>query len=177
MAVLVVAMVGGYPLLGIVRDRVLGDDNGSAESRKHLSLIALEMIQDRPWFGYGAGNCHLAALNYANQSQFRAEWYYTIHSKYLLAWVETGLGGLLSFLCVMGAAFRYASKAWKTPDRVLATMAIAIVASLAGSMVHMSVDIFNSRAQVQLLWVFIGLAAALYRVTRLSSALCRELSQ
>ncbi len=170
-AVLVATLVGGYPLLGIVRNRVLGDDHGSADSRVHLSLIALEMIQDHPWFGYGAGNCHLAALNYANQSHYRAEWYYTIHSKYLLAWVETGLGGLLSFLCVMAAAFRYSLKAWNSSDRELAALAIAIAASMAGSMVHMSVDLFNSRAQVQLLWVFIGLAAALYRVTRLNGSL------
>ena len=167
-AVLAGALLGGYPLAQVVRERVLGDDNGSAESRKHLSLIALEMIRDRPLFGFGAGNCHLAALPYANQGSYRAEWYYTIHCKYLLAWVETGLGGLLSFLCVLFTALRYSLLAWSSRDRVLAALGLAIAASLLGSMLHMVVDLFNSRAQVQLLWAFIGLAAALYRMTRTS---------
>ncbi len=169
-AALVAALIGGYPLVGVVRDRVLGDDNGSAESRMHLSRIALEMIQDRPLFGFGAGNSHLAALPYANQSMYRAEWYYTIHSKYLLTWVETGLGGLIAFLFVLATALMYALKAWRSEDRVLASLGLAIAASLVGSMLHMFVDLFNSRAQVQLLWVFIGLAAALYRVTSLAGS-------
>lgn len=164
-AAVVAALLGAYPLITVVRERVLGDDNGSAESRKHLSLIALEMIQDRPWFGFGAGNCHLAALPYADQSVYRAEWYYTIHCKYLLTWVETGIGGLITFLLVLATAMMYALRTWRSEDRVLATLGLAIFASLLGSMLHMVVDLFNSRAQVQLLWVYIGLAAALFRVT------------
>lgn len=159
------AAMGAYPLVSVVRERVLGDDNGSAESRKHLSLIALEMIQDRPLFGFGAGNCHLAALPYADQSIYRAEWYYTIHCKYLLTWVETGIGGLIAFLLVLATALMYALKTWRSEDRFLASLGLAIVAGLLGSMLHMVVDLFNSRAQVQLLWVYIGLAAALYRMT------------
>jgi len=169
-AVLAAGLLGAYPFISVVRDRVLGDDNGSAESRKHLSLIALQMIEDRPLFGFGAGNCHLAALPYANQGAFRAEWYYTIHCKYLLAWVETGLGGLLTFLMVLAAAFYYSLKAWQSEDRVLAALGLSIAASLVGSMLHMVVDLFNSRAQVQLLWAYIGFAAALYRITSLQSA-------
>ncbi len=167
-AVVLATLLGAYPLLGIVRNRVLGDDNGSAESRKHLSLIAMEMIQDRPLFGFGAGNCHVAALPYANQGIYRAEWYYTIHCKYLLTWVETGLGGFVCFLLILATAIFYSLRAWSSQDRVLAALGLAIFASLLGSMVHMVVDLFNSRAQVQLLWVFIGLAAALYRVTCLT---------
>ena len=111
-----------------------------------------------------------AALPYANQAIYRAEWYYTIHSKYLLTWVETGLGGLVCFLLVLGTALIYAFRAWQSEDRLLAALGLAIVASLLGSMLHMVVDLFNSRAQVQLLWVFIGLAAALYRITYLAES-------
>lgn len=143
-AAVVAALLGAYPLITVVRERVLGDDNGSAESRKHLSLIALEMIQDRPWFGFGAGNCHLAALPYADQSVYRAEWYYTIHCKYLLTWVETGIGGLITFLLVLATAMMYALRTWRSEDRVLATLGLAIFASLLGSMLHMVVDLFNS---------------------------------
>lgn len=164
-----VAIVGAYPLTMVVKNRVLGDDNGSAESRKHLSLIALEMIQDRPLFGFGAGNCHLAAQNYADQAIYRSEWYYTVHSKYLLTWIELGVFGLISFMAILGNTLRCAFQVWMSRDRLLAPLGIAIIGAMLGSMVHMSVDIFNSRSQVQLLWVMVGVTAALYRVACLKT--------
>ncbi len=167
-AVLLGGLLCAYPLGRVVSDRVLGDDNGSAESRKHLSLIAVEMIKDHPIFGYGAGNCHLAAQKYADQSTYRAEWYYTIHCKYLLTWVETGIFGFVSFLVLLGNAFRYGIRSWNSSDRLLATLGLALTAGLAGTMLHMIVDIFNSRVQVQILWVVIGLLAAIYRAVCLN---------
>lgn len=163
--VVAVAIVGAYPLTMVVKNRVIGDDNGSAESRKHLSLIALEMIQDRPLFGFGAGNCHLAAQDYADQAIYRSEWYYTVHSKYLLTWIELGIFGLISFMAILGNTLRYAFQVWMSRDRLLAPLGIAIIGAMLGSMLHMSVDIFNSRSQVQLLWVMVGITTAMYRMT------------
>jgi O-antigen ligase len=171
-AALAVVLLSSWPVAHVVRNRVLGDDNHSAESRKHLSLIALQMLRDQPIFGYGAGNCHLAAQKYADQGIFRAEWYYTIHSKYLLAWVETGIFGLASFGLLLGNALRYGLRAWNSRDRELAPIGLAIMAGLTGSMVHMAVDIFNSRVQVQILWAVMGVVAAVYRITRLKGQPC-----
>ncbi len=175
-SILAVMLVGIVPFAKVVQDRVLGDDSGSAESRTHLSLLALELIRDRPLFGYGSGNCHLAAQSYADQSSYRGEWYYTIHSKYLLTWVETGFFGLVSFLALLFNAMRYGISAWLSRDPLFSPIGLAIAAGLLGSMTHMAVDIFNSRAQVQILWAVIGIAAAIYRTTRLSTELSsREL--
>lgn len=161
-------VLGALPLGKVVRDRVLGDDQGSAESRTHLSSIAVELIRDQPLFGYGAGNCHLAAQNYADQSIYRAEWYYTIHSKYLLTWIETGFLGLVSYLFLLGNSLRYGIAAWLKKDRLLSPLGLAIAAGLMGTILHMAVDIFNSRIQVQILWAVIGIAAAVYRVACLT---------
>ena len=160
---LILAIVGAVPLAYIVQKRVMGDDEGSAESRKHLSLIAMETISHRPLFGYGAGNCHIACEPVANSGMFRSEWYYTIHCKYLLVWVETGVFGLLAFLLVLGNGLRQGLSAWAARDRLLSPLGLACAAAIAGHMVHMFVDIFNSRPQVETLWTVLGITAAIHQ--------------
>ena len=131
----------------------------------HLSLIALQTIKKQPIFGYGAGNCHLACLPVANSGAFRSEWYYTIHCKYLLVWVETGIIGLVSFLVVLGNSIRQGLFAWRQRDRYLSPLGLGCVAAIVGHMVHMLVDIFNSRSQVQTLWTILGITAAVYQLS------------
>lgn len=158
-----IALVSIYPLWMVYEKRIRHGDDDSAIARKHLSLIALEMIQDRPLVGFGAGNCHLAAQTYADQGIWRSEWYYTIHSKYLLVWVETGLFGIATFLLVLGNGIRSGAQAWFGRDPFFAPLGIALAAALVGHMLHMAVDIFNSRTQVELLWLILGLTAAVGR--------------
>ncbi len=149
-----------YPLYVVYENRIQEGDGDSAIARKHLSLIALEMISERPIFGYGAGNCHLAGKKFADQSIYRAEWYYTIHSKYLLTWIETGAIGLATFLAVLGNGFRQGISAWRTRSPALSALGLAFAAALAGHTLHMAVDVFNSRTQVQMLWCVLGMTAA-----------------
>ena len=159
-------LVGAVPLAMMIEKRVVGDDEGSAESRKHLSLIAIDTISHRPLFGYGAGNCHIACEPFANTSKYRSEWYYTIHCKYLLVWIETGIFGLVAFLFVMGNGIRYGLAAWARYDRLISPLGFACAAAIVGHMVHMLVDIFNSRSQVQALWVMFGISAAIFQQSR-----------
>ena len=167
---LVMAIAGAYPLAYIVQKRVMGDDEGSAESRKHLSLIAIETISKSPVFGYGAGNCHLACEPIANSGLFRSEWYYTIHCKYLLVWIETGIFGFIAFLLVLGNGLRQGLYAWAARDRLLSPLGLACAAAIAGHMVHLFVDIFNSRPQVETLWTVLGITAAIYQQSRLKKS-------
>ena len=159
-------LIGAFPLAIVIINRVVGDDEGSAESRKHLSLIAIETISHRPFFGYGAGNCHLACEPVANSGKFRSEWYFTIHCKYLLVWIESGIVGLLAFLLVLANSIRYGIVAWLRCDRLISPLGLACAAALVGHMVHMLVDIFNSRSQVQALWVMFGVSAAIYQQSK-----------
>lgn len=159
-----------YPLYRVIQNRVVQGDSGSATARVHLTQIALEMIQDHPLRGYGAGNCHLAGQKYADQSKYRSEWYYTIHCKYLLVWIETGLLGLVAFVALLGNGLRHGWMAWCSRDRLLGVIGLALMAALLGHMLHMFVDVFNSRTQVQMLWVILGLAAATYKLTRESES-------
>ena len=163
---MILAVMSVYPMFLIYKKRFEQGDGESAIARKHLSLIALEVISQRPILGHGSGNCHIAAQEIANQGEYRAKWYYTIHSKYLLVWIETGLLGLLAFLSVIGAGCRYGIATWRSRDPALSALGLALFAALAGHAVHMSVDVFNSRTQVQMLWCVLGLAAAVYKLSR-----------
>jgi len=160
-----VVLVGAYPLAVVVQKRVVGGDEGSAESRRHLTMIALETIGQRPIFGYGAGNCHIACAAVANSGKYRSEWYYTIHCKYLLVWVETGVLGFIAFLLVLGNGLRHGFLAWMTRDRLLSPLGLACAAAIGGHMLHMSVDIFNSRPQIQILWIVLGITAAIHHMS------------
>lgn len=165
----VVGLLSLYPLYIVYEKRIQDGDGESAIARKHLSLIALEMIQKKPVLGYGAGNCHLAGEKFADQSNYRAEWYFTIHSKYLLVWIETGLIGLLCFLAILLNGVKHGVMAWRWRTVDLSTLGLACVAAIAGHSLHMAVDIFNSRTQVQMLWCVLGLTAATYKLSRMES--------
>jgi O-antigen ligase len=112
----------------------------------------------------GAGNCHLAARRIADNSPYRSEWYYTVHCKYLLVWVETGILGLAAFLAFLLGTIRQGWRIWRAGDPLLSTVALALIAGVAGHMIHMAVDVFNSRQQVQILWCCAGIVAALVHV-------------
>jgi O-antigen ligase len=158
-----------FPLIALYDNRIKEGDGDSAASRGNLSLIAMDAISERPLLGYGAGNCHLATQKFASQSFYRGEWFYTTHNKYLLVWVETGIVGLIAFALVLGNGFGQALNVWRKRDPALSALALAFVAALAGQMLHMAVDIFNSRAQVQILWCTLGLVAAIYQISNQES--------
>lgn len=165
-ATIFLSLICALPLYNVIKKRVQGDDSGSASARLHLSAIAMEMIQDRPFLGSGAGNCHITGQRYADQAKYRAEWYYTIHCKYLLVWIETGLFGLVTFLSVLAMGIRQGLATWFTRQKNLAPIGLALAAAIVGHMLHMFVDVFNSRTQVQILWVILGLSAAAWRLAQ-----------
>ncbi|WP_197172279.1 O-antigen ligase family protein [Novipirellula aureliae] len=161
----VLVIVSIYPAIIVYEKRVQFGDGDSARARKHLSAIALELISQHPMLGHGSGNCHLAGQNIADRGEFRGEWYYTVHSKYLLVWIETGVFGFIAFLAVIGNALRQSMAAWLTKDGALAVIGLAFFASISGHMLHLAVDIFNSRTQVQILWLLFGMSAAVYKLS------------
>ncbi len=154
------------PLAQMVQNRVLEGDHGSAESRVHLTAIALETIPQSPIFGHGAGNCHVACLPAANSAEFRSEWYFTVHCKYLIVWVETGIIGLVTFCFVLLNGVRQGVVAWSKRHSILSPLGLGCAAAIMGHAVHMFVDIFNSRPQVQTLWLVLGITALTYRLVQ-----------
>ena len=88
-----------------------------------------------------------------------------MHNKYLLVAAETGLAALAVFLWFLVATLRRGMHAWRARDDLLSPLALGLTVSIAGQLVAMGVDLFNDRAQLQLLWLMAGLITALGAMT------------
>jgi O-antigen ligase len=154
---LVVAVAYAGPIFG----RLLGDDNESAASRIPLMQLAARIIEDHPITGVGANNFGAVLAQYTTP-EFDDAFLWAVHNKYLLVWAETGLGGLMAFLIFLALALRWGWQVWKTQDRLLAPLALGLTAAIAGQMIHMLVDVFHDRPQVETLWLAAGLLAAMH---------------
>lgn len=160
---LVLLAIGGIGALsfgGAIIARLFGDDNGAAYARIPLMQIAARMISDHPILGVGSNNAVLAMPRYITP-EFSKEWLYTFHNKYLLVWAETGIVGFVTFLLLIGSLLHRGWRGWHLNDRHRAALAWALTASLVGQMAHMAVDIFNSRPQIQMIWLLAALLTAI----------------
>lgn len=161
-AISIVAVLVFLISLEALLDRVL-QASTSALSRIPLMKLALLIIEDRPFLGVGANNFGIVVEQYVPVG-LSGEWIYTVHNKYLLVWAEAGLGALTAFIWFLGATIHRGWQCWQRRDRLLSPLALGFTAALVGHMLHMNIDIFNSRPQVQLLWLIAGLITAMYRI-------------
>lgn len=164
LAVLTVAALM-VPFWGTITQRVSGNDNGSAASRITLIKLASHMIRAHPLLGVGINNVGINIPKYAGP-EFDGQWLYTIHNKYLLVWAEAGIGALLAFLWFLLLTLRRGWRAATSGDRLLSPLAVGLAAGIAGQMVHMGVDLFQDRPQVEGLWLAAALLAAMDLIVR-----------
>ncbi|HEY3108098.1 MAG TPA: O-antigen ligase family protein [Chloroflexota bacterium] len=164
----VVVVAAGLLFQDAIVGRLADDDNGSAHSRLPLMRLALRIIADQPLLGIGANNYSLVMTDYVTPdfSDYGGEWLYIVHNKYLLVWAETGLGGLIAFLCYLLATIWAGWRGWQLRDRLLSPLALGLTAAIVGHLVHMSVDLFSGRPQAQTLWTCAALLVAIGRVGR-----------
>jgi O-antigen ligase len=151
------------PFGSSISSRLFGDDQGSANSRIPLDKLAFRMIGDNPLLGVGANNFTVAMDQYAT-SEFRREWLWAVHNKYLLILAETGVGGLLAYLAFLFSTLRRGWQCWRFGDSQFSPLALGFVAGILGHMVHQSVDLFRDRPLQQLVWLTAGLLVAMHRI-------------
>ena len=157
------------PFHNEINNRLTSDDNGSAESRLPLMNLAFRMIADNPVLGVGANNFSAAMVDYLTP-EFRKDFLYTVHNKYLLVWSEIGPGGLLAYLLFFIGILRIGRACWKQGDPFLSTLALGMTVAVAGDMVHQSVEILQDRGITQLLWLIAGLVVAMHEILRSQKA-------
>lgn len=160
-AVIVVGV--SLPFHDAILTRLLGYDAGSAYSRIPLMKLAFRVIQDNPVLGVGANNFAVTIDQYA-RSGFAGAWIYTVHNNYLRVWAETGIGGLIAFIWFLLGTIRRGWQTWQIGDRLLSALALGFTAAIIAHMFHMTVDLFNTRSQVQLLWLIAGLITAMCKM-------------
>ncbi len=158
--VLVVAVVVGL-LHTSLATRVLGEDAGAAYSRVPLMNLAFRMIADHPLLGVGANNFVPAMDDYVT-GEFRHEFLYTVHNRYLLIWAETGLIGLIAYLWFLFSTLRRGWQCWVMRDELLSPIALGLTAAIGGHMVQMLVDAFRGRPLTQLVWLAAAVITAIH---------------
>jgi putative inorganic carbon (HCO3(-)) transporter len=163
-AILAVLTLLYVPFGSSISARLFGDDQGSANSRIPLDRLAFRMIGDNLLLGVGANNFTVAMDRYAT-SEFRREWLWAVHNKYLLILAETGIGGLLAYLAFLLSTLRRGWQCWRLGDSQFSPLALGFVAGIAGHMVHQSVDLFRDRPLQQLVWLSAGLLFAMHRIS------------
>lgn len=158
-----VALLLGGLFQDSILGRIYGDDNGSAHSRVPLMALAYRIIDDHVLFGVGSNNFTEIMFDYAVFDN-TIVWVYTVHNKYLLVWSETGLIGLAAFLFFLLTTIYQGWRGWLLKDRLLSPIALAFGAAIMGQMIHMTVDIFKGRPQVQLLWLVAAIIIAIQKI-------------
>ncbi len=144
--------------------RLTGDDYGAAHARVPLMTTAFRMIGDQPLLGVGLNNFTAVLPEYAPLHQDNG-FLYTVHNEYLNIWTETGLVGLAAFLWFLIGAVRRGLEGWKLNDPLLSPLALGFTAALVGqALVHMHVDQFNNRPQLQLLVTVVALIGSMSRI-------------
>ena len=116
-----------------VRDDVLNYQQGHIETSQGLRLemwrVALQAVQDKPWFGHGVGSYSNVYVTYHGRDRNGSN---NPHQQYLFWLVEFGAVGLMLLLCFFIALLRdarYLPQGAKSA--LVSTVAIAAVMSLA----------------------------------------------
>jgi len=148
------------PFMDQIMMRIFGDDGGAAYSRIPLMKLAMSMVGDNPFWGVGANN-FAYAMPYYVSLDIAGSWLFTVHNKYLLVWTETGTVGLVAFMVFLGSILLNSRRGWLGDHPFLPPLSMAVGAAVTGQMLHMFFDLFNGRANVQILWIVGALVAAI----------------
>ncbi|MEQ1907416.1 MAG: O-antigen ligase family protein [Vicinamibacterales bacterium] len=151
---------------GTIAARLMSDDNSSARSRLPLMRTAMKIVRDHPLMGVGPNNYSTAMKDYEAVYGDWGDFAFTVHNKFLLVWAETGPGGLITFVWFLVATIRMGWRGWRARDPWLSPIALGITAALLGHVVHLQVDLFSDRSQVELLWLLAALVSVIYANTR-----------
>jgi O-antigen ligase len=149
----------------MITERLSQDDRGAALSRLPLMSMSFRMFEAAPLLGVGPNNQTVAMRPYAQSAAFRGGFIYVVHNRYLQVMVETGIVGLLAFLFFLLSTLRCGWRAWIRDTGNLSAVALGLTAGLLGVLIHMNMDTFSGRFQVQQLWLVAGLMIALARLT------------
>jgi putative inorganic carbon (hco3(-)) transporter len=165
MAVPVVLAVP-LPFQDVLSDRLQVGDNG----REPLVELAWRMIRDSPLRGVGANNFAVMIKDYATP-EYDNQWLFIVHNIYLDIWAETGIGGLIAYLWFLGATIFQGLRGMSAGggqlnNSLLQPLILGFTAGIIGQAIHMSVDVFIGRSQMQLLWLVAGLVIAMSSMVR-----------
>jgi len=144
-------------ILGSMTGRKAEDAEGSAQERTELLAAGIQMVQSTPILGVGKG-------------QFAAREYMTAHNSYVLVAAELGVVGFVMWSIVFYTAMKIPICALRDLEGRAGEGAAecriwssALVASLVSGMIG---AFFLSWSYHNYLWIYVGVAGALFGVVR-----------
>lgn len=140
-------------------ERMMDANQGASTGRLPLIALAFQIIRDHPLLGVGANNFAVVMPDYLTPD-FSRDWLYIVHNKLLLVWAELGPMGMVAYLWFLVSTIRLGWRAWQQSTSPLAPIVLGLTAGIVGHLLHMQVDIFNSRQLVQMLWLQAALITA-----------------
>jgi O-antigen ligase len=145
-------------------ERIFGYDANAAWSRVPLMKLAWNMIADHPFLGVGVNTFLNVAYKYITPDIAQA-WVGEVHNMYLLVFAEAGIVGLVTFLWLMGAMFREASRLSRDSDPFLAALGLGGMAAMVAVGTHMFVDMYSGSIMLDLLFLLAAIFCAGNRVS------------
>jgi hypothetical protein len=153
---LLVAPAAALPIL-LLGGRETQEAGASTMERLECWSAALQMLRQSPLLGVGYG-------------QFTEHHYLTAHNSYLLTAAELGLPGMVLWTAILWLSIKIPATVLRRADAggvdaspATRTWALALLASLAAMAGGMAL---LSYAYKELLWIYLGLAAALFQAVR-----------
>jgi putative inorganic carbon (hco3(-)) transporter len=179
--VLVFLLLLSLPFLEPFSARLLGEDDGAAESRFSLMEVALEMIQSNPWLGVGLSSYEAVMRRYDRTADFITEHFpYPVHNMFMHVAAEAGIPALLCLLLLALIALHCGWKVWQRKDAlnlmpraVAVGLALGLLAYLITGMKEPSS--FDS-GQIRNLFLLFGLLIATERASHISQPPINEAS-
>jgi len=153
-------------LTPMIAKRLAGSPLGSSYSeRVALMSMAVDIIKQEPVLGVGAGAYGHVFRHYLGANHDGA-WMWIVHNKYLLRTAETGLAGGLALIVLFGAAIRLSLRLVRSPDPLVAKLALGTGAGLIAMCWEMYWDTFRGFTYNALLWLLFGLLAVCWQLER-----------
>jgi O-antigen ligase len=132
-------------------------------ARIHLYKVGVDMIRTHPILGVGLNN-HIVRESQFDPDTYDFDFPTPIHNHYLFIASEVGIPGLIFFLAFLLSSLLMSLTATRSKDFYCAVIALGIIGAFMAIGVHNLVDHLSFHTNLTLLWLFAGLAAALYRL-------------
>jgi putative inorganic carbon (HCO3(-)) transporter len=145
---------------GMVTNRLLGDDYGSAWNRVPLNKLAIEVIKHHPILGVGAKNYWSVMGEYRDVNIPIVN---VVHNAYLLCAAEMGIPGLVILIWLMVTAFLAGLRNLRLQDSFLVCINIGVLSGLAALWAHWLVDP-GEVSRMPIMWVLIAVILASSRI-------------